>query len=83
MNRQLSKLIRDQIQQDQTKKIRFDWSFEAGKYKCKLAAAVGGVVGAVRSYVSHETNANGLFSNTSYSGPAIEGDPAIAVRKSK
>ena len=33
-------------------------------------------------YVSHETNANGLFSNTSYSGPAFEQDPIIVPLKS-
>ena len=47
------------------------------------AQLLRGGVGAVRSYVSHETNANGLFSNTSYSGQAIEGEPEIAVTKSK
>ena len=48
-------------------------------YKMQMLAAVAHDVGAAWShiYVSHETNANGLFSNTTYSGRAFERDPII------
>ena len=83
---QLWKLIK-RLDPTRSDKEGFIWLvFEicgAGIIKCKCLQLLRTIwVPLGHIYVSHETNANGLFSNTSYSGRAFERDPIIVPLKS-